>query len=158
MAGMNGNVSFDIQDYGVSRLSRKAPKKRSRTPIEPHWILIGLAIIVATFFAFQNVPETAGTLPKDLYGEWATTNSKYRDRSFTLEKRFLTIGTGKTDLEIYIISRVQKNREKGNIKYTLTYQDEKGIEYEFVFIHTPKTEEIHMKNRDNMVWKKVKKT
>ena len=134
------------------RIKVKTIKKR-----KPYWLVIVGIILLTSFFATAFQKEETAELPKKIMGEWKTTYPKYADRFFTLEKRLITIGTGKDDFEVFIISNIKMNKDNRGQSYTLTYYDAIGIKYDFSFHYFPNEFEggaIRIKNRNETVWVK----
>ena len=128
--------------------------------IKPHWFVLAGMILLTSFFANAFQKDEVVELPKKLRGEWTTTTPKYADRFFALEDRLITIGTGKNDFEVFIISDVKMIQDKRGDSYTLTYFDTIGIKYEFTFHYFPDEVEggtIRIKNRNETVWVKKQK-
>ncbi len=133
--------------------------KKILETIKPYWpILVGI-ILLTSIIATAFQPDDSVSIPKKLIGEWVTTSPKYATRFFVLEKRLITIGTGKDDFEVFLISGIQKTEGSRGDFYNLTYSDSQGIEYEFTFHYFPDEGEggaIRIKNRNETIWVKKK--
>ena len=134
--------------------------KKSLKKMKPYWPVFAGVILLTSFFANAFQKNEPIELPKKLMGEWTTTHAKYADRFFALEKRLITIGTGKNNFDVFIVSDVKMKQSHRGDSYTLTYFDKIGIKYEFTFHYFPDEAEggaIRIKNRNETVWVKKKK-
>ena len=126
-----------------------------------YWLVLVGIILLTSFIATALQTDETVSLPKKIIGEWTTTYPKYADRFFALEKRLITIGTGKDDFKVFFISDVQLNEDNRGGSYKLTYSDTQGIKYEFTFHYFPDEGDdgaIRLKNRNETVWVKKKNT
>ena len=129
----------------IIRVKKLAKKK-------PFWIfaLVPVLIILVRF-----APHKALELPGKLYGEWVTTNPKYANRFFELEKRLITIGIDENDFDLYSISKIEKTDLKKGSLYTVTYRESLNSELTFSFYYDPSNGDVvRLKNQKNIEWKK----
>jgi hypothetical protein len=136
-------------------------KKKPYWKRKPYWIVLVGIILLTSFMANAFQKDEPIELPKKILGEWTTTYPKYADRFFAIEKRLITIGTGKNDFKVFFISDVQLNEDNRGGSYKLTYSDTQGIKYEFTFHYFPDEGDggaIRLKNRNETVWVKKKNT
>ena len=138
----------------------KKVKKEFLKKIKPYWPLLVGNLLLISFFATAYEKDEQIELPENIMGEWTTTSPKYADRFFALEKRLITIGTGKDNFEVHIISNIKMSGDNRGESYSLTYYDAIGIKYEFTFHYFPNEVEggaIRIKNRNDIVWVKKEK-
>ena len=105
------------------------------------------------FFGFQCGKNR--TVPDDLIGVWKTSEEKYEDRFFEIDRTTITFGTGGENSDTHPITNIEV--EKGSL-CTIYYKNAEGQEFKLSFTYQPAGQgEIKFKNQDQIVWTKEKK-
>jgi hypothetical protein len=116
------------------------------------WIV---ALVFVLLLMVKFLSDEALELPEELYGEWVTTNPKYADRFFELNRTLITIGIGENDFDSYSISKIEKTDLKKGALYTVIYHESPNSESKFSFYYDPSNEGvIRLKNPQKIEWKK----
>ncbi len=121
------------------------------------WVLaiasIGIiAVIIAAIFAGYFKQEIIP--PDSLFGEWITSNSKYKDRFFELTEVTITFGVGGDKINVYFILSIEKDTQD-NTYYTISYRNLNGMKFKTSFYYDPKKEDvIRFKNQMDVEWVK----
>ena len=156
----DNRVEFDISDPTLTRLKRiqRQPKinysKWLRKAIPYFALAVCIVIIISVWLGNQHKPSEV--LPTNLFGEWKTSNKKYQDRFFKLEKRIVTIGIGGKEFELYRISNIRIDNVGNGDLYTIVCGDSLGLEFKLSFYYEPKKQGIiRFKNQPKVEWKKV---
>ena len=120
------------------------------------YIALTVCLVIIISIWLGNQEKHTDALPKNLYGKWKTSNKKYQDRFFKLEKRLVTIGIGGKKFELYRVSNIRIDNV-GNIElYTIVCGDTLGLEFTLSFYYDHKKQGIiRFKNKPNIEWKKA---
>ena len=111
--------------------------------------------IVSTTFGDRTKHKMA--LPTHLFGEWKTSNPRYQDRFFKLEKGLVTIGIGGKKFELFRISDVRIENVGNQDLYTIVCGDSLGVEFKLSFYNDPKKQGvIRFKNKQKVEWRKAR--
>jgi len=133
-------------------------QERVKVNLKYRWILalasIGIiAVIIAIIFADHFKQKII--LPDSLFGEWTTSNSKYKDRFFKLTDTTITFGVGGGKVNVYSILSIEKDTQDNNTYYTISFRNRDGIEFKTSFYYDPKIGNmIKFKNRMDVEWVK----
>ncbi|MFB3884155.1 MAG: hypothetical protein ACE144_02935 [Thermodesulfobacteriota bacterium] len=94
-------------------------------------------------------------VPDHLLGEWTTSDPKYEDRFFEIDRATITFGVGEGQSDTHSITSIEIEKES---LYTIYYKNGEGLESKFSFTYQPTGQgEIKLKNQDQFVWTKTKK-
>ena len=121
-------------------------------------ILILFIFLIIIFFGFQCGKNR--TVPDHLIGVWKTSEPKYEDRFFEIDRSTITfgIGGGNFDTHPIINIEIEKVAETKGHLYTIYYKDREGQKFKFSFYYHPADHGmIRFKNQDQIVWTKEKK-
>jgi hypothetical protein len=109
--------------------------------------------LVMLFFALQC--SKIKTAPDDLIGVWKTSDPKYEDRFFEVDRSTITFGKGGGDSDTHSITsiEIEKGDEaRGNL-YTIAYKDKEGQKFTFLIYYNPANQgTIRFKNQDQIEW------
>ena len=94
------------------------------------------------------------TAPDELIGEWVTTEQRYRNCSFEIQKEIIIFKRGITHSDMNWIQEIKRIDEKERILYHIYYEDTQAQEYKLslFFIKTHVGEIIRFKNQQNITW------
>ena len=133
----DNQVEFDISDPTLTHLKRvqRQPKinySKWFSKAIPYFALaVCFVIIISVWFGNQH--KHSEVLSKNLLGEWKTSNKKYQNRFFKLEKRIVTIGIGGNEFELYRISNIRIDNVGNKDLYTIVCGDSLGLEFKLSF-------------------------
>jgi hypothetical protein len=100
-------------------------------------------------------PEKTKTIPEDLLGTWKTSEPKYADTFIELMRDSIIFGLAEGPPRVHPVLAVEKLREKGNLLYTIRYQDEERESYNFSFYYDPSGGgTLQWKNQPGILWTK----
>ena len=116
-------------------------------------ISILFIFLIILFFGFQCGKNR--TVPDHLIGVWKTSEPKYEDRSFEIDRSTITFGAGEGNFDTHSITNIEV--EKGSL-YTISYKDKEEQEFKFSFYYSATDHGmIRFKNQDQIVWTKESK-
>ena len=116
-------------------------------------VLILFICLIILFFCFQCGKNK--TAPDHLIGVWKTSEPKYEDRFFEIDRTTITFGTGGENSDTHPITNIEV--EKGSL-CTIYYKNAEGQEFKFSFYYNPTDHGvIRFKNQEQIVWTKKKK-
>jgi len=100
-------------------------------------------------------PEKTKTIPEELLGTWKTPDPKYADTYIELRRDTIVFGLAEGPPKVHSVLAVEKSREKGNLLYTIRYQDEEREHFKFSFYYDPSGEgTLQWKNQPGIAWTK----
>ncbi len=109
-------------------------------------IAVIIAIVFAGYFKQEIIP------PYSFFGEWITSNSKYKDRFFELTEVTITFGVGGDKINVYFILSIEKDTQD-NTYYTISYRNLNGMKFKTSFYYDPEKEDvIRFKNQMDVEW------
>jgi hypothetical protein len=121
-------------------------------------ISILFILLMILFFGFQCGKNR--TAPDHLIGVWKTSEPKYEDRFFEIDRSTITFGIGEGNIDTHSITNIEIEKvaeAKGNL-YTIYYKNKEGEESKFSFYYNPTDHGvIRFKNQDQIVWTREKK-
>jgi hypothetical protein len=95
-------------------------------------------------------------VPKELVGEWHTTDPNYADRSFEIDSVCITFTTGGGTVSTGFIKEVKEVPEGSRTLFTISYTVDDAPN-EVSFYYDPNKDNIiRFKNQEKVVWKKDK--
>ena len=116
--------------------------------------LKGLMLVLgfAVLFGCQMSRDT--TVPDELIGEWVTTEPRYQDCSFEIQKETIIFNKGTAHTDMNSIEEITKIPEKEKTLYHIYYEDKQGQEYKLslFFFKTHDGGIICFKNQQNIIW------
>jgi len=117
-------------------------------------ILAGAAATLLIFLAAWIWRAPNKHVPKELVGEWHTTDPNYADRTFELDPVCITFTTGGDTVSVGFIKEVKEVAEGSRILYTISYTvDDTPNEVSFYY-DLNKGKVIWFKNQERVVWRK----
>jgi hypothetical protein len=119
------------------------------------WTLGTLAVLIGAPVAWIKWPRTVD-IPDGAVGLWTTVSPRYADRSFRLDKSFLTIHVSAQDSTFHPIVRVEasEDQEEDATRLTVFYEHYRDVyEFNFLYDEVPDTT-IKFVNQREMVWRK----
>ena len=133
---------------------KKANKRRSL--YFQRGLVITLALSLIGLFAVSlSRTELPGVLPSPLYGEWKSSEPRYKDRAFMITSRDVTFRTGPSPeaLTVHKIRHVDRTRGGGDTTYfSVEYEEEAGlVTWKFAYVESPKPT-IRFVNQKNLIW------
>lgn len=118
-----------------------------------------LGVVLCIVFSTFVLPRffCSRDLPEKLHGVWETTETKYMDRYFLLDKNAIGFGTGDGKVDWYEITRVDETVQRNNILYSIEFQKNDGAVYKrFLYYNSKDGGKIRFKNQANIEWVPVK--
>jgi len=95
-------------------------------------------------------------VPKELVGEWHTTDANYADRTFELDPVCITFTTGDDTVSVGFIKEVKEVPEAGYILYTISYTVDDATNEVSFYYDMSKGNVIWFRNQERVVWRKDK--
>ena len=133
---------------------RLLTEKRSHTALR--WVFSVVFVLLINFGCSSNEIKS---LPPEVLDEWKTTAAKFEDFSFELGNETITFMDLNADneMEVYfILKRTRDLDEKKDIYYTVFYENDEGLEFQFAFYYDPSGDgKIRLKNQKTIVWTRV---
>jgi hypothetical protein len=130
-------------------MTRKKESKKTRI----YWI----AMAIFTLFLMMSCGKKT-VLSEDLIGTWKTSDLKYGDAYFELEREAVVFGTKDGDIHSFPILKVKKRKMQDEdwTLYTIFYKtiDFQKVEFPFYF-RAGSTGLIRFKNQPSLVWQKT---
>jgi hypothetical protein len=93
-------------------------------------------------------------VPKELVGEWHTTDPNYADRTFELDPVCITFTTGGDTVSVGFIKEVKEVQEGNRILYTISYTVDDAPNKVSFYYDLNKGTVILFKNQERVVWRK----
>ena len=93
-------------------------------------------------------------VPKELVGEWHTTDANYADRTFELDPVCITFTTGGDTVSVGFIKEVKEVQEGNRILYTVSYAVDDAPNAVSFYYDLNKGKVIWFKNQERVVWRK----
>jgi len=121
-------------------------------------VLLLFIFIMMAFIQFRCGKNA--NAPDYLIGVWRTSDPKYADRFFEIERHVVTfdIGEGKFNTHPIINVEIEKTEKGKGTLHTISYKDEERQKTKFSFYYDPADQgQIRFKNQDHIVWTKGKK-
>lgn len=116
------------------------------------WILAVAFCIVFAVIALPHIFYKRD-LPEKLHGVWETTEKKYENRSFVLDKNAIGFGTGDGNVDWYEITRVDETVESNKILYTIEFQKGEGTVFKrYLYYDSENGGRIRFKNQPKIEW------
>ena len=113
--------------------------------------------IILTFLLMMNCGKKTA-LSDDLFGIWKTSDTKYEEAYFELQRNMVIFGTRDGDINGFPILKVKKEKfqDKAWMLYTIFYETNDFQKMEFTFYYHAGTPElIRFKNQPSLVWQKT---
>ncbi|UCD25760.1 MAG: hypothetical protein JSW51_07565 [Gemmatimonadota bacterium] len=117
------------------------------------WIVVLslFAVVAVNAFSSDNGNQH-GPIPDEVLGTWTTTESRYADRAFDIQKETLVLFIGDGDSTVHAIEDVEIEDLGGPLLLTVHYSDEEGPN-KFAFYYDPVDGGlIRFKNQRHMKW------
>jgi hypothetical protein len=116
------------------------------------WAAVAVALLI--LLAAWVWPSSNKQVPKELMGEWHTTDPNYADRSFEINSVCINFTTGGGKVSTGFIKEVKEVSEGSLTLYTISYTvDDAPNEVSFYYDQS-KGKVIRFKNQEKIVWKK----
>jgi hypothetical protein len=116
------------------------------------WAAAGATLLILLAAWVWRAPRQR--VPKELVGEWHTTDPKYADRTFELDNVCITFTTGGGTVSTGFIKEMKQVPEGSRILYTISYTLDDAPN-EVSFYYDPiKGKTIRFKNQEKIVWSK----
>jgi hypothetical protein len=93
-------------------------------------------------------------IPKELVGEWHTTDPNYADRSFEIDTVCIIFTTGGGTVSTGFIKEVKEVPEGNRTLYTISYVVDDAPNEVSLYYDPNKGKIIRFKNQEKTVWKK----
>jgi hypothetical protein len=93
-------------------------------------------------------------VPKELVGEWHTTDPNYADRTLELDPVCITFTTGGDTISVGFIKEVKEVPEAGRILYTILYTVNDAPNQVSFYYDMSKGNVIWFRNQERVVWRK----
>ena len=93
-------------------------------------------------------------VPKELVGEWHTTDPNYADRTFELDPVCITFTTGGETVSVGFIKEVKEVQDGSRILYTISYTADDAPNEVSFYYDLNKGNAIWFKNQEKIVWRK----
>ena len=94
-------------------------------------------------------------IPEAVYGKWVTNHAQYKDRFFMLTNENVIFGVGDGNETAYYLNSIEKHIEKGQIFYTVIFEDDAGDSYQQSFYFDENSPGIiRFKNQKEIKWHK----
>lgn len=115
-------------------------------------ILISLVIITA-LFGCESVEDRS--VPDIFIGVWKTSEPKYSNSFIKFTQSTIIFGAEEGSVTRFAITKIKREKEEGDILFTIHYTNLDGQEYRFRFYIDTNGEVIRLKNQRKIIWKKV---
>jgi hypothetical protein len=110
-------------------------------------LLIIFSAIIITRFAHNR------DLPEKLHGVWETSETKYTNRYFRLDKNAIGFGTGDGKIDWYEITRVDETVRRNKTLYTIEFKnDEDTVFKRLLHYNSENGGKIRFENQANIEW------
>jgi hypothetical protein len=116
------------------------------------WASLWIAVIFLAIMAISTRQAPTKHLPKELLGEWHTTDPSYADRTFELDSVCIAFGTGPGMVSVGLIEDVKEFPEGNRTLYTVSYTVDESPN-EVSFYYGPNSG-LWFKNQEKIVWRK----
>ncbi len=127
-------------------------QKNLKKPIQG-WAPVGItAIFLIIMAAWMWQTPARKHLPKELWGEWRTTDPSYADRTFELDNVCINFTTGEGTISVGFIKNVKEIPEGTRTLYTVSYTVDDAPN-EVSFYYEPNSG-IWFKNQKKVIWKR----
>ena len=113
------------------------------------------AVVFCIAFAGIVLPRLLHNryLPEKLHGVWQTTETKYTNRYFLLDKNAIGFGAEDGKVDWYEITRVDETVEGNKILYTIEFQQVEGaVIKKYLYYDSKNGGRIRFKNQLNIEW------
>ena len=108
--------------------------------------ILASGILLPRFFYSHDLPE-------ELHGVWETSEEKYADRYFLLDKNAVGFETGAGNIDWYEITRVTKTPENNTVLYTIEFQKVEGTLFKRnLYFDSNDGGKIRFKNQPGIEW------
>ncbi len=98
--------------------------------------------------------KSSGTAPPELVGTWTAQGPPYSGRTLEIQALRLYFGTGESDApEPLSIVQVRWEEAEDYTLYTIDYESSGGDEFTLPVQLDPRSRELRLANRDQVVWK-----
>jgi hypothetical protein len=113
------------------------------------------AVVFCIAFSAIVLPQLLHNrdLPEKLHGVWQTTETKYTNRYFLLDKNAIGFGTGDGKVDWYEITRVDETVEANKILYAIEFQKVEGAVFKrYLYYDSNYGGKIRFKNQPEIEW------
>ncbi len=117
-------------------------------------IWAGAAATLLIFLAAWVWRTPRQQVPKELVGEWHTTDPRYADRTFGLDNVCVTFTTGGGSVSTGFIKEVKQVPEGSRILYTISYTLDDAPNVVSFYYDPIRGKVIRFKNQEKIVWTK----
>jgi len=108
--------------------------------------IIFAAIVIPRFLINRDLPDK-------LLGVWETTEAKYEDRYFLLDKKAIGFGTGDGNVDWYEITQVDAAIRRNKTLYTIEYKTDEGTVFRrSLYYYAGNGGTIKFENQANIEW------
>jgi len=112
----------------------------------------GVALLIILAVWICRAPNRR--FPKELIGEWHTTDPMYADRTFELDPVCISFTTGGGTVAVGFIQEVKEVSEPGRTLYTISYSMDDAQNVVSFYYDLNKGKVIWFKNQERVVWRK----
>ena len=104
------------------------------------------AIAIPRFFINRDLPD-------NLIGVWETTEEKYEDRYFLVDKNAIGFGTGDGNVDWYEITQVDATTRRNKTLYIIEYKTGEGTVFKrSLYYYSGNGGTITFENQANIEW------
>ena len=114
--------------------------------------LMAMLALAAGFAACGPQVQQFPNVPDELVGQWHTSNLRYADRYFELQRNSVLFATGEENAPRQPVLSVEYRREEGRALYTVFYTGQDGTRQSLSFFLD--NDELRFKNQSDIIWKK----
>jgi hypothetical protein len=116
------------------------------------WATAAATLLVLLAAWFWPAPNKQ--VPKELMGEWHTTDPNYADRSFEIDSVCINFTTGGGTVSTGFIKEVKEVSEGSRTLYTISYTVDDAPNQVSFYYDQSKGKVIRFKNQEKIAWKK----
>ena len=117
------------------------------------WALLEIPLLILILVvAWMWQTPARKDLPKELWGDWATTDPSYADHTFELDNVCITFTTGEGTISVGFIKDVTEISEGDRTLYTVSYTVD-DVPNKVSFYYLPNSG-LWFKNQEKIIWKR----
>ncbi len=124
---------------------------KKESPVKVAWIFF----LVLTSLFLGACENQVKEIPQGIFGMWKTSDPRYKDRFFRLDRETLTIGVGEGRSFTYPISRIRLETQGKRTLITVLYKDDEGAELTVSFYYEPQNGgTLFFRHQEGIKWTK----
>ena len=113
--------------------------------------VISVSALVVAFWIWNPVRERT---PRQLIGEWHTTDPKYSDRALTIDESTINFGGGNGIVSVGFIDRVKAEPAGSRTLFTVAYTLDGAHNQVSFYYEDAHDKTIRFKSQEQIIWTK----